>query len=354
MVMVPSDDNLMSNNERPNRGLILEPQDPKLWMFGGLSGIAAEDHTVLREDGQWLDFLPKFEPQSDMYMDCMGCVSFSALNTLETIARYRNIDLNCSDRFTAKMSGTTSNGNSFSKVWSSIAENDGTVPEDLWPFSSSIKTWSEFYATIPNEIITVGKERLDNIKVRYESVTTDKESLMDALRFGPLQVAIYAYPSIDSNGVYVATTKIANHGVMLVGYVYGKYWLIFDSYENDSNSHDGQIKKLAWNTKISAALLPTIIQINGVDNYNYMKLQEKIIYQLVEAPGGFFTRIGDVVYKLTTAEEFEAARLRFETATISTNKGTQVIQLPKYGTVTKEDMEGVTYRNMKGEILGTF
>lgn len=342
----------MSKNEIKNRGLILEPQSHKAWQFGGISGIASEDRIVLKEDGQWLDSLPTFEPQSNTWVDAMDCVTMSAHNCIETHAKLKGIDLNLADRFTANLSGTTHGGNSFGNVWDSIVKYNGVVPEELWPFTPDIKTWEDFYKDIPQEVKDIGQESLKTLKIRYEYVPTS--SLTQSLKYSPVQIAIYAYPQQGADGVYVATTKKANHAVMLCGYVQNKYWLIFDSYENNRDTHDGQVKKLAWNTKIAFALLPTIIQLNSVDNYNYMKLEEKVIYQLVEAPGGFFWRLGDVVYKLSSAEDFEAARSRFESATISTNKGSRIIQIPKNGTVTKEDMEGITYRNMKGEILGTF
>lgn len=336
--------------EYKNTGFIYTPVPPKTWVFGGTSGVL--DKKVLQDDGQWLDFLPAFESQHNKYIDAMNCVSMSANNAVETIARRLGVTMNRSDRFTAKMSGTTHSGNTFYKVWDSIALNDGSVPEERWPFPESIKTWEDFYSTIPQEIIDEGRASLDDQKVRYEFVPYTASSLMDALRYAPVQVAIFAYPAQNSDGVYIRSLCTGNHAVLLVGYVRNQYWLIFDSYIDGANEH-GKVKKLAWNSIFWGAVLPTIVSLT--ESNPTMNLKEKVIYQLVEGPGGFFSRIGDSVFKLSSAEDFEAIRLRFKSIKVKDTSGIiQTIQAPEYDTVTLADMSGIQYRNMKGEVIGEF
>ena len=107
-----------------NFGLILSDPKPTDYMFGGETQVQGIE---LQPDGQWKDYLPVGEKQHSVYFDTMACVTFSALNALEIlIKRQYGIDINFSDRFTAKMSGTTTNGNYLYKVGDSIRK-DGFV-----------------------------------------------------------------------------------------------------------------------------------------------------------------------------------------------------------------------------------
>jgi hypothetical protein len=337
--------------ELKNRGFIYTPPPAKQWVFGGVSGVT--DRKILRSNGQWLDDLPIFEPQSNTYFDAMNCVSMSADNTLEILAKVSGINLNISDRHVAECSNTTHQGNSFYNVWESISKLYGIVPESRWPFTPDIRTWEAFYANIPKDIIDEGKKSLETLKIRYEFVPDDKNSMCESLQYAPVQSAIWAYPNQDKNGVYVATNNPANHAIVVIGYEYGKFWYIFDSYEDSKETHVGQIKKITWKTPFWGAILPTIVSFT--DNLATMTLQEKVIYQLVEGAGGFFSRIGENIFKLSNAEDFEAIRLRFPTANVQTmDKGVQTVQIPHYQTATLKDMSGIKYKNMKGELIGEF
>lgn len=225
--------------------------NPKDWRFGGISGATK---TVLREDGQYLDFLPTRELQHNGF-DSMACVSFSALNCLEMIHRVNGLPVNYSDRFLAKMSGTTPQGNYLTMVAETI-RREGLVIEDLWPFSfgSDIRTWEAFYADIPQEVRDRAKDWLTGWNYAWERV--GKNDLKDALRYGPVQVTVYAWPR-PVNGLYTdgGNTK-RNHAVALVGYKEGEYWTIFDHY-------DKTVKNLVWDydfgTHIQFSLTPKTI-----------------------------------------------------------------------------------------------
>src|SRR3990167_263004 len=84
---------------------------PEDWKFGAIGG------PVLAPDGQWLKYLPDGERQRKRNAETMACVSFSALNAFEALlkAKYGST-INRSDRFTAKKSGTSEEGNTFGRV----------------------------------------------------------------------------------------------------------------------------------------------------------------------------------------------------------------------------------------------
>ncbi len=243
----------------------------KDWRFGGVSGVTKH---VLREDGDYTAFLPEKELQKST-LETMACVNFSALNVLETIAKVYGIHLNLSDRFTAKMSGTTKRGNSFYNVGESI-RTDGVVDEAIWPFDRANKnlTWEEYYAEIPEQVRKLAKEFLVDYDINYEWVTPDK--FEEALKYGPLQVGVYAWPKPLANGMYnEGGTDTRNHAVMLFNKP-PEFYEIYDSYD-----------------KVVKHLVPTYKFRSGVQ-YSInpkaelpMMIENDILVQEVEKSGSF-------------------------------------------------------------------
>ena len=128
---------------RENTGVFLREQHSD-FLLGAIS------YEEVCED--WTPFLPKGEKQHGLYFDTMACVTFSALNIIEIQLNFMvanslmseesvkffsdegyllNGQFNFSDRFTAKMSGTTKDGNYLQKVWDSI-RNHGLLSEKDW------------------------------------------------------------------------------------------------------------------------------------------------------------------------------------------------------------------------------
>jgi hypothetical protein len=217
-----------------NFGLLLEQEvRVKDWQLGGITGIIPE---VLQPSADWTEYLPVYEPQL-INFDTMGCVTYSALNCLETLYNRRyGIEENFSDRFIAKASNTSLNGNYLSTVAETIRSH-GLVAEKMWPFDAN--NWTEYMKDIPIEVIQAGQNSLDKYKVNWEWVVErDAKTVMEALTYSPLQVTVYAWNS-PKDGIYQKTTKTTNHAVMLYAYKKYEYWMIYDHYDN-------KIKKLAW------------------------------------------------------------------------------------------------------------
>lgn len=225
-------------HEYVNDGLILEHPKPEDYVFGGETQVGAQ--SVLAPDGQWKSFLPLEERQQKRYVETMGCVSFSALNALEMLIKAKyHLDDNRSDRFTAKMSGTTRSGNGFTKVGDSIRK-DGTVKEEIYPFPEEIKTWEEFYADVPSGIKSLGQQFLNEYNIQYEWVPFNIGAVKEALKYAPLQVAVQAWFQRPNGLFYSPDGMTHNHATLLIGYKEGEYWEVFDSY-------DPFIKRLEWN-----------------------------------------------------------------------------------------------------------
>jgi len=261
-----------------SRGLRVEDQlNPTAWRFGGVTGITP---VVLQEDRDFGKFLPKYEAQYDPKFDTMACVPFSALNCVETmLIRKYGVERNFSDRFTAKLSGTTINGNYFSAVADSITTLHGIVFEESWPWDVTFD-WDTFYLPVPSDVREVGKVSLKTYRIKSEVVWDNVVTLYEALKYSPLQVAIHAYGEIKDD-IYQRTEAQGNHAVELFKAVKDEYWVIYDHYER-------KFKKLAWNTRFWGALRYDIELItNTPAPMPELKILNNTLVQEVEQSGTF-------------------------------------------------------------------
>jgi len=234
---------------RYNYGLLLEGLKEEDFVFGGLSGLSKK---ILQSDGQWTDYLPADERQSGRAIESMACTCFSLLNVIEMIAKRKGYgDWNKSDRFTAKLSGTSRNGNLQSRVLDSVRKKHGSVDEEVWASNIDTFNWSQFYASIPAEVQDKGKTFINDFELGYEAVWSTPNALKEALKYSPLYIAGFAWS--NSGGLYRSYGS-PNHAFTLVGYVDGQYWLAYDSY-------NPFLKKLAWDYKI---YYPKVITLNRV------------------------------------------------------------------------------------------
>lgn len=169
-------------------------------------------YEVRNPTGDWRPFLVKEEKQYSDNTDTMGCVSFSANNTLEIQHKQQTgVELNFSDRFLAKMSNTTPQGN-WLYIVADTLRNIGIVFEDEWPTPPNYN-WQTYYADIPQAI----KDKAQKYGVTYEWVEPVKDQLLKHLKHAPLQITIpEPYP---------------NHAVVLV-HIEGDTAYYFDTYPN--------------------------------------------------------------------------------------------------------------------------
>lgn len=203
--------------ELQNTGVIEQPPLATDYIAGVESGCPTD---VLVADGDWSAYLPNDETQHSVYFDSFACVTFSALNTLETLLNeaiasnrlptpqrdfliqrgyYINGKVNFSDRFTARQSGTTHQGNYLGAVADSI-RHDGLVPEAAWPYPRDQRTpvfdWADYYADVPQSAIDLGKQFVNLFDVRYEWVPTP--IISQYLKYAPVQVVTKVCPGWNS------------------------------------------------------------------------------------------------------------------------------------------------------------
>lgn len=245
---------------KETKGLILDNQvDAKDWVFGGVTGITGE---ILQPNGQWDEYLPEVEVQRSPIADTMSCVTFSALNCIEVYYNKKyGVDINLSDRFTAIMSGTSKRGNTMKAVAESIRSDGVVIEEDLSWNKEADPTWDDYHGIeISESLKQKALNNLLHLDIRYEWVRFgDLQGAMEALKYGPISIAIYAYGE-NIKGIYQRVDgKYANHVLTLYGYKEGKYWKVFDHYEN-------AYKKLAWDYGIYAGMKYSVnLKTNNMD-----------------------------------------------------------------------------------------
>jgi len=227
---------------------------------------------IFRPDMQWDFYRPVGELQKRKDRDKMACVTFSAMNCIETIINFfiaviadeelqkqfnnqdlyeikeivkvfkhfgliKNNQCECSDRYIAKLSGTTERGNNQNNVAQAI-RHFGLVPEDLWPY---VHDFNEYYKNIPDNIIQKGKELLEYIKFNHEWVAP--KNFNTERKYGPIQTSIYAGGGWRGNGIYPRQVYKRNHAIDTDGFVWKEYDKVLDSYKPFD-------KKVAWDSDL--------------------------------------------------------------------------------------------------------
>ena len=234
--------------------------------------LGAVSKVILKEDAQWEEYLSTGELQKRNDRDKMACVSFSICNAVEIIINYflwlekqgkatqnqidilnvfrafgliKNGECNVSDRYVAKMSGTSIRGNSM-QIVANIVRHYGLIPEDKWPYVSD---WDEYYKLILQELIKFGQQFAEYIDIAYEWV--DPSQFNDAKKFGPIQTAVCANSQWFGEGIIPRNEGQLNHAVVNTGFLMMQYDKIGDSY-------DPFKKKVSWDFNLGRGLLFTI------------------------------------------------------------------------------------------------
>lgn len=252
-------------------GLLVRDTNVRDWIAGEFSPLGT---SVTNPTGDWSIYLPDEETQNRSGFDRQACVSYSILNCLEVLHKAQTgIGINWSDRYVARMSNTTRNGNYLDAVFDAI-RNYGLVEE--WQYPDDVKTWEEYYQDIPEALQLEGKEILKKWGFYREWVRTDrKDDIFNALKSAPLQVTVkYA----SGNGLLNPTGQ-HNHAVMLFNASYGDYWELFDHYTQVR-------KKYAWDYEFGAVLKPSLIKKNN--NFMFTP-QDNTLYLLVQGPEQILT-----------------------------------------------------------------
>lgn len=225
-------------------------QSRKDWRFG------SESRPCLAEipSSERLQYLPIGESQRGKE-DMMDCASRGPLNILEMKLTYllqngllslkqqkflieygyvQNDRVRVSDAFVAILSGTTRRGNSMKAPLEAI-RRFGLIPNRLLPYDPSM-TWSQYHDwnRITPNLRSLGREFAQLFPIYYERIV--KNQFSDLLNREPINVAGYAWPVPDDNGVYGYTSNKPNHVFVLHNL---PPWQAYDNYRDN----DGDFQK---------------------------------------------------------------------------------------------------------------
>lgn len=238
----------------------------------------------VRSDGQWVEDFENTVPelQKREGFETFYCVTGSAIRFIQILLYNLGISKNKSERYTAKKSGTTRNGNYLYKVGDSI-NNDGVVDEEVWPWPK-ILNWTSFYQEIPEDVTIKGELWKTEYKTGYEWVRIhDKVARMNQLKKSPLQIIVKAWFRRENGMYYFPDGAVYNHAVLLIGYKEGEYWLVGDQYEPF-------VKKIEWDAPIYEWAMRYSITKLSNETMNTLKSKKKShIYAIL--PDGSKSRL---------------------------------------------------------------
>ena len=222
-----------------NYGLKLDTPKPEDYIFGG--GMVPME--TLQPDGDWSGFLPVKEYQNLNGIEPYACVTFTILNCIEILIRQQyGIEKNYSDRFLAAISGTKEGGNSPSTVCEFLRKI-GVVPQEIWPFDESIKTFEKFYEPIPPKLYELAQEFNREWDFKHEFVPLNHDAISAALKCSPLLISVSAW--FERDGKYYRPEGMTdNHATTMMYERQGEFMRVFDSYADRQD--DPAIKDIEW------------------------------------------------------------------------------------------------------------
>ena len=215
-----------------------------------LGGIVSLPKVIIRPDGQWVDFVPVFEPQRKAF-ETFNCTGFNTLNCIEMLFKQSGLEKNFSDRFVGVLAGTNPaiGGNDPHTVAETIRKN-GNIDEGMMPFADSLQTVEEFYSwsgVDEGKCVREGKKWIQGYTFGHEwvfdgFVGNKQELIMESLKYSPLGVSVKAWEKGTDGLFRKGKGERDNHWTVIVGCVPNKYWIVNDSYLEDGQP----IKHLEW------------------------------------------------------------------------------------------------------------
>ena len=199
---------------------------------------------VVNSSGQWSTVVG--EIQKNRYFDTFGCTVFNTENVIQILRKHKYGSF---EEYTERYNGVLSNiiigfGGSPHDSAESYRKY-GALPFDKLPFNDTIKSAYQYYQPKPmtKELINEGKKWLDKWEFGHEWFWGHSHNnMMKMLKYSPIGTGVSAWYK-RGDIYYQPSWANQNHWTTLIGYVEGKYWIVFDSYKKDGTF----IKHLDWN-----------------------------------------------------------------------------------------------------------
>jgi hypothetical protein len=236
--------------------------------------------------GQWLEV--EGEIQRNTYFDTFNCTNY---NTENPIQIYLKQIFGISEEYTERYAGVLSNiqigfGGS-PHTAAEVVRKYGLLPYKFLPFDDTIKTPQQYYSPKPmtTNLIKEGQKWLTRFEFGHDwNWTFTPERIMELLEYSPLGVGVYAWQFDSAKGVYVKPSWATdNHWTVIIGYVKGKHWVVYDSYKENGTF----IKHLDWNYPFAFMKRYYLQKKNSENNSAGASLYERLKGKhILVVPGG--------------------------------------------------------------------
>ena len=237
------------------------------------------------EDGNWEDFLPRYENQTTKHgQETSGCTVWGSQNQIETFEKcVFDSEPNYSERFTYLLTGIEpSKGTDPQNTYECIRKN-GLIVEALLPMTNSLEDYLD-KSDITGSLLARGINWTQRYDFKHEWVwasATERpldymDVLKDMLKTSPVGVSVSAWN--EENGVFVSNKgSVNNHFCLLYKFDEEGYPWIFDSYDHSkkklSKDHNIRRAKRIWMNKKTKQGLR-----------NHRNLLQEIIHRLTMKP----------------------------------------------------------------------
>lgn len=210
-----------------NYGFLLnEIEDPKAYKLGSVE----LPKIVIREDGQYDDFLPSDELQYTPNFDTYGCTIFGTENIQQTLERvHYGKSSEYDERYNYNLVEIIPPGADPHDAAESFRK-DGVISGQL-PMTETSEEFSK-PRPMPTKYVSLGIAHPYELRHQWlwrspRDKTTRTKLIKEYLRYGPLGVSVTAWE--EENGVYVDRGLQNTHWTILYGWN-EKGWKIYDSY----------------------------------------------------------------------------------------------------------------------------
>lgn len=248
--------------EVPNTGVIETSPKPADYLAGDIQEVVrvlSGDWTPYESPGKWQKLMGVTAPNNGFNtngVDFLNCVACSYNDHIATFVNWLHASgnlpethfnwlkdnnyltgsglLNFSNRYTAKMSGTTKDGNSLPAVAEAMRlHKDGTgfglIPDSMWPTpvdeitANPGKYWETYYEDPPQECIEMGAKFLTWFKLEYEWVfypgsPATTLTLENSLTIAPLQIATAVCGGWNTDSPIHGCGSGSSHATLLLKY----------------------------------------------------------------------------------------------------------------------------------------
>lgn len=207
-----------------------------------------------REDGNWEDYLPKYENQTTKQgQETSACTAYGSLSQIETLYSFLyKEEPNYSERFTYLLVPITpGRGTDPQKTYETIRSR-GVVDEKYLPMTDTLSEYLD-KSDLNGSLLAKGQNWLVKHEFKHEWLWTTRpanyiEILKDALKTSPLGVSVSAWNK--EGDVYVSYGDVNNHFCLLYKFDDEGYPWVFDTYDHSrkklSKNHNIRRAKRIW------------------------------------------------------------------------------------------------------------